>query len=415
MKYRNFFSYFIFFSLAGCAYLDKPVSVRDWAANIESFFNIDEETVDFVKKVSSQVLWSTDIGKARSYRTTALQPAYNDGDIYTIDKNGLIHSINSSDGDENWSYNLNLDVTSGISFHNGHLFFGTHDGKIYGYDIDRLKLSNNNFFDNLNVINLLDTETLDPDMMIELTSEVSAPITGMDEKIFVRLSDGDTLAINYESSSIIWQYQGRNVPLNIKGSGSISTSFNNIFVARDDGTLISLSHDSGKLNWLTSISPRSGRNELESLRDVEMTPLLDDGIVFVGSYQGSLIAVDSLTGTLIWSTPMSVRSNLDTDEYNIYVATEDGSIFALDKYTGNIVWKSNVNSKLFLTQSIVYENYIATLSTLGHIVIVDRNTGNLLSLQELISPIDYQSRFLIIDKILYIVTKNGRLNSIQIN
>ena len=408
MKYRNFFSYFIFFSLVGCAYLDKPVSV------IENIFNNDEETIDFVKNVSSQVLWSTDIGKARSYRTTVLQPAYNDGNIYTIDSNGLIHSINSSDGDENWSYSLNLDVTSGISFHNGYLFFGTFDGKIYGYDIDRLKLSND-FFDDLNVINLLNKKTLDPDMMIELNSEVSAPITGMDEKIFVRLSDGDTLAINYKTSSIIWQYHGKNVTLNIKGSGSISTSFNNIFVARDDGTLISLSHDSGKLNWLTSISPRSGRNELESLRDVEMTPLLDDGIVFVGSYQGSLIAVDSLTGTLIWSNPMSVRSNLDTDEYNIYVATEDGSIFALDKYTGDIVWKSSVNSKLFLTQSLVYENYIATLSTSGHIVIVDRNTGNLLSLQELISPIDYQSRFLIIDKILYIVTKNGRLNSIQIN
>jgi len=408
MKYRNFFSYFIFFSLVGCAYLDKPVSV------IENIFNNDEETIDSVKNVSSQVLWSTDIGKARSYRTTVLQPAYNDGNIYTIDSNGLIHSINSSDGDENWSYSLNLDVTSGISFHNGYLFFGTFDGKIYGYDIDRLKLSNN-FFDDLNVINLLNKKTLDPDMMIELNSEVSAPITGMDEKIFVRLSDGDTLAINYKTSSVIWQYHGKNVTLNIKGSGSISTSFNNIFVARDDGTLISLSHDSGKLNWLTSISPRSGRNELESLRDVEMTPLLDDGIVFVGSYQGSLIAVDSLTGTLIWSNPMSVRSNLDTDEYNIYVATEDGSIFALDKYTGDIVWKSSVNSKLFLTQSLVYENYIATLSTSGHIVIVDRNTGNLLSLQELISPIDYQSRFLIIDKILYIVTKNGRLNSIQIN
>jgi outer membrane protein assembly factor BamB len=408
MKYRNFFSYLIFFSLVGCAYLDKPVSV------IENIFNNDEETIDSVKNVSSQVLWSTDIGKARSYRTTVLQPAYNDGNIYTIDSNGLIHSINSSDGDENWSYSLNLDVTSGISFHNGYLFFGTFDGKIYGYDIDRLKLSNN-FFDDLNVINLLNKKTLDPDMMIELNSEVSAPITGMDEKIFVRLSDGDTLAINYKTSSVIWQYHGKNVTLNIKGSGSISTSFNNIFVARDDGTLISLSHDSGKLNWLTSISPRSGRNELESLRDVEMTPLLDNGIVFVGSYQGSLIAVDSLTGTLIWSTPMSVRSNLDIDEYNIYVATEDGSIFALDKYTGDIVWKSTVDSKLFLTQSLVYENYVVTLSASGHIVIVDRNTGDLLSLQELISPINYQSRILIIDKILYIVTKNGRLNSIQIN
>ena len=408
MKYRNFFSYLVFSSLVGCAYLDKPIS------SIGNLFNNNEEAIKLVKNVSSEVLWSTNVGQAQSFRTTILQPAYNNDSIYTIDSSGLINSINSNDGDENWAYSLNLDVTSGISFHDGYLFFGTLDGKIYGYNINRLK-SSDNFFNDLSVINLLDKKTLEPDMMVELNSEVSAPITGMDEKIFVRLSDGDTLAINYKTSSVIWNYKGRNVALNIKGSGSVSTSFNNIFVARDDGTLISLSHDSGKLNWLTSISPRSGRNELESLRDVEMTPLLDDGIVFVGSYQGSLIAVDSLTGTLIWSTPMSVRSNLDTDEYNIYVATEDGSIFALDKFTGDIVWKSTVNSKLFLTQSLVYDNYVVTLSASGHIVIVDRNTGNLLSLQELISPINYQSRFLIIDKILYIVTKNGRLNSIRIN
>ena len=408
MKYRNFFLYLTFSSLAGCAYLDKSIS------SVDNFFNNNEEAIKLVENVSSEVLWSTDIGKAQSFRTTILQPSYNNNSIYTIDSNGFISSINLSDGDENWTYSLNLDVTSGISFHDGYLFFGTSDGKIYGYKIDRLK-SSDNFFDDLNVINLLDKKTLEPDMMVELKSEVSTPITGMDEKIFVRLSDGDTLAINYKTSSVIWHYKGRNVALNIKGSGSISTNFNNIFVARDDGTLISLSHDLGKLNWLTSISPRSGRNELESLRDVEMTPLLDNGIVFVGSYQGSLIAVDSLTGTLIWSTPMSVRSNLDIDEYNIYVATEDGSIFALDKYTGDIVWKSTVDSKLFLTQSLVYENYVVTLSASGHIVIVDRNTGNLLSLQELISPINYQSRILIIDKILYIVTKNGRLNSIKIN
>ncbi|SVE47451.1 uncharacterized protein METZ01_LOCUS500305, partial [marine metagenome] len=72
-----------------------------------------------VKNVSSEVLWSTDVGQAQSFRTTILQPAYNNDSIYTIDSSGLINSINLSDGDENWAYNLNLDVTSGISFHDG--------------------------------------------------------------------------------------------------------------------------------------------------------------------------------------------------------------------------------------------------------------------------------------------------------
>ena len=127
MKYRNFFSYLVFSFLVGCAYLDKPIS------SIDNFFNNNEEAIKLVKNVSSEVLWSTDIGQDQSFRTTILQPAYNNDSIYTIDSSGLISSINSSDGDENWTYSLNLDVTSGISFHDGYLFFGTLDGKIYGY------------------------------------------------------------------------------------------------------------------------------------------------------------------------------------------------------------------------------------------------------------------------------------------
>ena len=57
--------------------------------------------------------------------------------------------------------------------------------------------------------------------------------------------------------------------LSLRGSGSIVADSENIYVARDDGTLVSLLQDSGKLNWYASISPKSGRTVLESLRDVE--------------------------------------------------------------------------------------------------------------------------------------------------
>ena len=49
MKYRNFFSYLVFSSLVGCAYLDKPIS------SIDNFFNNNEEAIKLVKNVSSEV------------------------------------------------------------------------------------------------------------------------------------------------------------------------------------------------------------------------------------------------------------------------------------------------------------------------------------------------------------------------
>ena len=154
------------------------------------------------------------------------------------------------------------------------------------------------------------------------------------------------MAINIENSKIEWNYKGRNIPLSVKGSGPIVNLNNNLFIARDDGNLISLKKNTGKLNWLTSISPRSGRNELESLRDIEMTPLVKDGVVFVGSFQGNLISVDAFNGNLIWSKPMSILSNIAIDEENVYVADSQGYIFALDRFSGFTKWKLKLENNL---------------------------------------------------------------------
>ena len=189
------------------------------------------------------------------------------------------------------------------------LFFGTNDGKYYGYKIDQLALLMK-FFDKLDITSLFQKSSVEPDLLVQLLSEVSSPGLGIGNLIFIKLDDGNTVAINIENSKIEWNYKGRNVSLSMKGSGSITNLNNNLFIARDDGNLISLKKGTGKLNWIVSISPRSGRNELESLRDVEMTPFVKDGAIFVGSFQGNLISVDVFNGNLIWSKPMSVLSNI---------------------------------------------------------------------------------------------------------
>ena len=233
--------------------------------------------------------------------------------------------------------------------------------------------------------------------------------------MFVKLDDGYTVAIDIENSKVEWQYKGRNVPLSMKGSGSITNLNNNLFIARDDGNLISLKKGTGKLNWIVSISPRSGRNELESLRDVEMTPFVKDGTIFVGSFQGNLISVDVFNGNLIWSKPMSILSNIDVDEENVYAADSEGYIFALDRFSGFTKWKLKLENNLIGTQSFSYEKYIINISTKGHIMVIDKNQGKILSLIDIIDDVGNQTKGVLINKVLYITSENGRLNAIKID
>jgi outer membrane protein assembly factor BamB len=382
--------------------------------NALSYFDFNNNQIKEYQNISVKLLWSTDIGQGRSFKTGTLQPIFANNNSYTIDSEGLITSIDLSSGKIEWVHDLDLNVSSGLSLHNDMLFFGTNDGKYYGYKIDRLT-SSYKFFDKFDITSLFQKSSIKPDLLVQLLSEVSSPGLGIDNLIFIKLDDGNTVAINIENSKIKWKYKGRNVPLSMKGSGAIVNLNNNLFIARDDGNLISLKKNTGKLNWLISISPRSGRNELESLRDIEMAPFVKDGIVFVGSFQGNLISVDALNGNLIWSKPMSVLSNIDIDEENVYVADSKGYIFALDRFSGFTKWKLKLEDNLMGTQSFSHDKYIINISTKGHVMVIDKTQGKLLSLVEVIDDIDNQVKGILTNKILYITSKNGRLNAIKID
>ena len=371
--------------------------------------NLDKNTHDV------NLLWSINIGDERSITSSILQLAYdNNNIIYTVDNSGLVSAIDIKMMDKIWSADLNIDVTSGLCYHRGYLFFGSYDGKLYGYNVENIE-KNSGLLSKLDILDKLNDVDIQPDLLVQLKSEISSPAVGVGNIIYVKLGDGDTAAIDLDNSKLKWIHKGRNIPLSIKGTAAVATDYDNIFVARDDGNLISLTSDTGKLNWLTLISPRSGRNDLESLRDVEMIPLLDNSVLFVGSYQGNLVAIDSLSGNTIWKTPMSVHSNVNVDSSNLYVSSKLGVVYAVDRYDGSIKWKTSLDKTILYTEPHIINNKIVTFSTLGDIAILNKETGKLIHYENIIDPVDFQSDIYLIDKVLYILTKNGRLNAININ
>ena len=74
-----------------------------------------------------------------------------------------------------------------------------------------------------------------------------------------------------------------------------------------------------------------------------------------------------------------------------------------------------LNEDLLYTEPHIIGNKIITFSTKGDIAVIDRETGTLLHYENIIDELDFQTDIYLIDKVLYILTKNGRLNAININ
>jgi outer membrane protein assembly factor BamB len=402
---KKLFVITIFLFVSGCSYHD-----------ISTYLGLSKSTASYkeINNIQAELLWSSDIGESRDYKTAVLQPVFFNGISYSIDNTGYVSAVDLQNGNLLWEYDLDLKVSSGLGLHDDKLFFGTNDGLYFAFDISSINKPYS-ILNNLNFVNILNDSMIEPYMKIQLKSEASSPAVGIDDLIFIKTDDGDTVAIDFIDKSIAWIYKGRNVPLSIKGSGSIGILNNNIYVPRDDGNLISLLASSGKLNWLVSISPRSGRNELESLRDIEVAPVIDNGILYIGSYQGNLIAVDIFNGNIIWSRPMSIMSQMTVDDKAIYVSDYSGSVHALDRYDGSVLWTESMTNSIIPIQTFVMNESVISLTTSGHIFILNKNDGKILTFKKILGEIDPQSRGVLSDKYLYIVSKNGRLNAIKIN
>ena len=74
---------------------------------------------------------------------------------------------------------------------------------------------------------------------------------------------------------------------------------------------------------------------------VVVAPAVVDGVVYAGSDDYSVYALDAATGVLLWSyaTGDVIRSTPTVADGVVYVGSNDNHLYALDPATGNLLWK----------------------------------------------------------------------------
>ena len=74
--------------------------------------------------------------------------------------------------------------------------------------------------------------------------------------------------------------------------------------------------------------------------DVESSPAVADGIVYVGSWDGNVYGLNASTGALIWNytTESYVESSPAVAGGAVFVGSTDGNFYALNASTGALIW-----------------------------------------------------------------------------
>ncbi|MDA1305926.1 MAG: PQQ-binding-like beta-propeller repeat protein, partial [Acidobacteria bacterium] len=139
-----------------------------------------------------------------------------------------------------------------------------------------------------------------------------------------------------------WTFEAR---ANIDSSAAIVN--NVVYVGSGDGKLLAIDAATGKQRWAyQAVSDNYGIGE--------SSPAVANGIVYIGDLSGVFHAVDAATGKARWTfkTGAEIKSSPVVSAGKVLIGSYDGYLYALDAATGTQAWKVQTDNYVHATPAI---------------------------------------------------------------
>ena len=116
-------------------------------------------------------------------------------------------------------------------------------------------------------------------------------------------------------------------------------------------------HDATHTGYSTSTVPMTNQTlwAFKTGGPVDSSPAVVDGVVYIGSNDNNVYALNATTGTLIWSytTGGIVRSSPAVVGGMVYVGSEDNNVYAFNATTGVLIWSYTTGSPVVSSPTVV--------------------------------------------------------------
>ena len=163
-----------------------------------------------------------------------------------------------------------------------------------------------------------------------------------------------------------------------------------VFVGTADNHLLALDADDGDLIW-----------EFETGHSIWAKPVYDDGVVYVASLDNVVYALEAETGDLVWQMELggSIASSPVKQDGVLYVPSFDRTLHALDATSGSEIWAAPAEEWVWASPAVANGTvYYADIA--GNVFAVDADSGDSLWTENVGGAV--QSDFLLVDDLLLV-------------
>lgn len=297
--------------LAGCSTISGWFDRGDEAA-------APAKLTEFAATAAVTHLWSAGVGDGEARTGTGSAPAIAGGRVFATGLDGGVRAFDLQTGAPAWHAPAKgLRLAAGPGAGEDLVVAGGLDGEVLA----------------------LDAATGAERWRGKVTGEVTAPPAIGQGAVLVRSNDGRLTAFDAASGERRWFWSAQAPALKVRGADSPLLGPGYVFAGNDDGSVVALALQDGRVLWELPVAQQEGRSELERLADVDGTPVLDDTTLYASSYREQTVAIDAPSGRSLWQQDHGGAGRIGLGADKIVLADRDGIVWGMDKATGSAAWQ----------------------------------------------------------------------------
>lgn len=270
--------------------------------------------------------------KADTKRNYYAAPVLQGDQILVGDYLNSLHSLNSSNGTENWVYTTtNGRFIPSVTVVGETILSGSSDQKFYALDLK----GNLGWEFKTNAANWAKPES----------DGTAAFLPSMDHHLY---------AVDLKNGDLLWK-----TDLGGADVSGLTLDGDLIFTGTLANELLAINKNDGVIVWRFSTNG-----------SIWSRPMLKDGILYFADSASTIYAVDEKTGAVKWKLEQIGGPILGSGglfEKGIVFGTEDGKLVAVD-YSGQRLWEKQINGKLYSSPAVAGDKIIAGINN-GDIVL----------------------------------------------
>ena len=250
-----------------------------------------------------------------------------DGAVYFYSTDGYVHAVDADSGDLLQRYAIGDEVSSFLAVAEGVVYFDSTHGYVYAIDVDSREL-------------LWQYE--------RGATRVFSFLAATGGVVCFVSADGSVYALDATTGDLLW----RTKPVLVHSSLAIvdgvvyyGSTGGPVYavnpttgiawltpIALANGYLYALDATTGALLWRYQMGSGSNVSDEGAVVRVSSSPAVADGVVYVGSSDGYLHAVDAASGNLLWryETEEGLTSSPVVGDGIVYFGSGDSSVYAVD-------------------------------------------------------------------------------------